>query len=305
MKLFWSLTSVLCFLFLGSGALAMSSTNYWIPWDDVNAGGSDVGSSTNYSLRDTLGGNAVGTGTSANYNVSSGYRVPEMANTLSYTIKTHNAAPTTYSAFTNGVAGTVTVASTAGLGINDLIAVVENRGFGQLVAVGRITGIAGLVITVDQFEGDGGVMAAVPAGGDDYVYLLSVNGFDFGTVTAGVAYTSVVGTSVLTNVASGYSVYLDANQNLQNASAQAMAPVTDGTVSSGSEEYGAEVTGATAFGAGSDLSVSTTQRVIQTSAASTGTISDKVAMIFKLSVSPTTNEGSYSQTVYYTLTANY
>jgi hypothetical protein len=305
MRNFCSLLFVLCMLLVGTNVLAMSSTNYWIPWDDVNAGGNDVGTSTNFSIRDTLGGNAVGTGTSANFNLSSGYRVPEEANTLSYLVKTSNSASTTYSAFGNGVGGTVTVASTAGFTVGDLIAVVENHGFGQLVAVGKITGIVGLIMTVDQFEGDGGVMSAGPAGGNDFVYLLAANSFDFGTVTAGTENTNVVGTSVLTNVASGYSVYLQANQNLQNAAAQNMVLVSDGAVTSGIEEYGAEVTGATAVGAGSDLSVSTTQRVIQTAAAPSGTISDKVAMIFKLSITASTNAGVYTQTVYYTLTANY
>lgn len=305
MRKFWSLTSVLCAFLIGTNVLAMSSTNYWIPWDNVNSGGNDIGTSTNFSIRDTIGGTAVGTGTSANYSLSSGYRVPEAANTLSYLVKTTTGAPTTYSAFTNGVGGTVTVASTAGISVGDLIAVVENNGFAQLVAIGRVSSTVGLTITVDQFEGDGGVMSGVPAGGDDFVYRLASNSFDFGTVTAGTEYTNVVGTSVLTNIASGYSVYLQANQNLQNASAQLMNPVTDGAVSAGVEEYGAEVTGATAFNAGPDLSVSTTQRVIQTSGTQSGTISDKVGMIFKLSVTSSTNPGVYTQSVYYTLTANY
>lgn len=305
MRKICSLVCVLFLLLAGTNVLAMSSTNYWIPWDDVNSGGDDFGTSTNFSINDTLGGMAVGTGTSANFSLSSGYRVPEEANTLSYLVKAGNTAPTTYTAFTDGVGGSVVVASAAGFAVGDLIAVVENRGFGQLVAVGIVSSIVGTTITVDQFEGDGGVMSGVPGGGDDYVYLLSTNSFDFGTVAAGVENTSVVGTSVLTNVASGYSVYLQANQNLQNASAQAMTLVTDGAVTSGSEEYGAEVTGATAVGAGSDLSVSTTQRVIQTSGAASGTISDKVGMIFKLAITAATNAGVYTQTVYYTLTANY
>lgn len=300
-----TLIGVLCLFLVGTNVFAMSSTNYWIPWDDVNSGGNDVGTSSNFSIRDTLGGTAVGTGTSANYSLSSGYRVPEMANTLSYLVKTSNTAPTTYSAFTDGVNGTVVVASTAGFAVGDLIAVVENLGFGQLVAIGRVSSTVGLTMTVDQFEGDGGVMSGSPAGGDDFVYRLAANSFDFGTVTAGVENTHVVGTSVLTNIASGYSVYLQANQNLQNGSGQLMASVTDGAVTAGAEEYGAEVTGATAVSAGSDLSVSTTQRIIQSSVAQSGTISDKVGMIFKLSITASTNPGVYTQTVYYTLTANY
>lgn len=305
MRKLCSLLLVLCMLLVGTNVLAMSSTNYWIPWDDVNAGGNDVGTSTNFSIRDTLGGTAVGTGTSANYSLSSGYRVPEEANTLSYLVKTSNTAPTTYTAFTDGVGGSVVVASTAGFAVGNLVAVVENHGFGQLVAIGSISSIVGSTMTVDRFEGDGGVMSGVPAGGDDFVYLLTANSFDFGTVTAGVENTNVVGTSVLTNVASGYSVYLQANQDLQNATAQVMTVVTDGTVSSGAEEYGAETTGATAVGAGTDLGVTTTQRIIQTSVAPSGTVSDKVGMTYKLSITATTNAGVYTQTVYYTLTANY
>ncbi len=305
MKKFWSLTSVLYLFLIGTNVFAMSSTNYWIPWDTVNSGGSDVGSSTNYSIRDSIGGTVVGTSTSANYHLSQGYRVPEEANTLSYIVKAIGSTTSTYSAFTNGAGGTVTVGSASGFSAGDLIAVVENEGFGQLVAVGIISSIAGTTITVDQFEGDGGSMSASPSGGDDFVYLLDVNSFNFGTVSASTEHTAVVGTSVLTNVSTGYSVYVQANQELQNASAQVMAEVTDGTVSTGSEEYGAEVTGATAFGAGTDLGVTTTQRVIQTSASASGTTSDKVAMIFKLAITGSTNAGDYTQTVYYTLTANY
>jgi hypothetical protein len=305
MKKFWSLTGVLCLFLIGSNVFAMSSTNYWIPWDTVNSGGSDVGTSTNFSIHDSIGGNVVGTGTSANYTLSQGYRVPEEANTLSYVVKANNSVTTTYSAFTNGVSGTVTVGSSASFAVGDLIATVENDGFAQLAAVGFITDIAGTTLTVDRFEGDGTSMSASPTGGDDTVYLLDVNSFDYGDVYEEIEYTSTVGTSVSTNISTGYSVYIQANQELQTTSAQVMTAVTDGTVSVGSEEYGAEVTGTTAFGAGTDLGVTTTQRIIQTSAAASGTVSDKIAMIYKLSIIASTVAGSYSQTVYYTLTANY
>lgn len=283
----------------------MSSTNYWIPWDTINSGGSDIGTSTNFTLRDSIGGTVVGTGTSANYQLSQGYRVPEAANTLSYIVKSSNSTPTSYTSFSNGIGGSVTVADASGFATGDLIAVVENEGFAQLVAVGIITDIAGTTFTVDRFEGDGAGMSGIPSGGNDFVYRLDANSFNFGSVAAGSEYARVVGTSVLTNISTGYSVYIQANQELQNASAQVMGEVTDGAVSVGSEEYGAEVTGATAFGAGSDLGVTTTQRVIQTSAAASGSVSDKVAMIFKLSITASTNPGTYTQTVYYTLTANY
>jgi len=305
MRKVWSLAIVLCVFLLGSNVFAMTSTNFSIPWDNVNQGGYDVGTSTNFSVRDTIGGVSVGAGTSTNFQLYSGYRAPEAEYLLSYIVKTGNTIFTTYSAFTNGTGGTVTVGSAGGFSIGDLIAVVENQGFGELVSVGKITNIAGNIITVDRFEGDGGSMSASPSGGDDRVYLLSTNSFSFGTVTVGSENAAVVGTAVQTNVPAGYSIYVEANQNLQNGAAQVMSSVTDGSVTLGSEEYGAEVTGATAVNPGTDLGVTTTQRVIQTSGVSTGGISDKVGMIFKLAISASTNPGTYTQTVYYALTANY
>ena len=305
MRKVWSLAIVVCLFLFGSNVFAMTSTNFSIPWDNLNQGGNDIGTSTNFSVRDTIGGTSVGTGTSTNYQLSSGYRAPEAEYVLSYIVKTGTGVSTAYSAFTNGVGGTVTVSSAGSFSIGDLIAVVENRGFGELVSIGKITNIVGPVITVDRFEGDGGSMSASPAGGDDFVYLLSTNSFSFGTVTVGTENTAVVGTAVQTNVPTGYSIYVQANQDLQNGVATVMTPVTDGTVTVGSEEYGAEVTGATAVGAGTDLGVTTTQRVIQSSGVGTTSITDKVGMIFKLSISGSTNAGTYTQTVYYALTANY
>ena len=283
----------------------MSSTNYLIQWDSLNSGGLDTASSTNFSSYDTLGDNASGTSTSSNFKLSAGYRAPEGADTLTYQIRSRSVSvSSSYTAF-NDAGNTVTLSSVSGFAIGDLISVIEDTGFSELAAIGRITDISGLVVTVDDFDGDGATMSAVPAGGDDTTYRLDSNSIDFGTISSGSAYTSVVGTSVLTNVATGYSLYILANQELQNVSAQTMNAVSDGAVTLGVEEYGAETTGATAFSAGTDLAVTTTQRIIQTSAVTTGSISDKIGMIFKLSISPSTDAGIYSQNVYYTLTANY
>lgn len=292
-------------LFVGSRALAMSSTNFLIQWDNVNSGGLDSATSTNFATRDSLGSDVSGTSTSANYQLTAGYRAPEAANTLTYQVRSKSASVSaSYTAFDN-VGNTVTLSSVVGFSVGDLIAVVENTGFSQYVAVGRITNIIGLVVSVDDFDGDGGVMSAVPAGGDDVTYLLNSNSISFGSVLASTAYTSVVGTSVSTNIPTGYSLYLQADHQLWNATLQTMASVTDGTVTLGVEEYGAETTGATAFSPGTDLAVTSTQRVVQTSGASSGSVSDKIGMIYKLSITPSTAAGTYTQNVYYTLTANY
>jgi hypothetical protein len=181
--------------------------------------------------------------------------------------------------------------------------VVEDRGFSQKVAVGRIVNIAGLILTVDDWAGDNATINAVPAGGNDYVYRMGGSSAAFGTVTAGTENTASAVASVLTDAPNGYTVYTQANQILQNGSAQTITSVTDGTVSTGVEEYGASVTGPNAVGVG-DLGVTTTQRAIQ-SAVGPASTADRVAMVYKLSITGSTNSGTYSQNVFYTLTANY
>jgi hypothetical protein len=111
--------------------------------------------------------------------------------------------------------------------------------------------------------------------------------------------------SVESEIPSGYSVYLHANQLLQTEGGQAITLVSDGVVDGSSEEYGANVTGTRAYLADIDLPVTTTQRVIQTHSGLSVSPADRSAMSFKLTVTPTTLAGAYSQNVYYTLTANY
>ncbi|MBM3204610.1 hypothetical protein FJZ48_01355 [Candidatus Uhrbacteria bacterium] len=288
---------------------AMSSTNYTINWDSTNGGGTDTSTSTNYSLRDSVGG-ISGTSTSANYQLSAGYRAPEGDAVLSFIVKSQeNATETTYSAFEPGTgltgAHVVSVASTSSLSVGDYIAVVENKGYSQKVAVGKVTLISGGDVVVDRFDGATSTMSASPAGGNDYVYRLGGSVVSFGTISASAANTAVAMSSVFSSVPSGYTVYVHSNQVLQNASAQTIATVSDGVVTAGSEEYGASVTGTRAYLPDTDIGVTTTNRVIQTSTTSTLAIPDRVPMTYKLSITGSTNAGSYSQSVYYTLTVNY
>lgn len=292
------------FMAAGHFVMAMSSNNYQIMWDNFNEGGGEGSSSTNFSISDTLGDQATGYSSSTNFQLSAGYRIFE-DEALSFVVRGQGgASATAFSAFDDS-SNSVTVSSVAGFSTGDYIAVIENSGFAQFVSVGRITGIAGSVISVDDFDGDGASMSASPAGGNDVVYRLASSAATFGEVLDGTEYVSVAMTSVGSPASSGYSVYIQADQELQTGSAQTMDEVADGTVSTGSEEYGAEVTGATAFGAGTDTGVTTTQRVIQTSGSSSGAVPDKVAMTYKLSVTSSSSPGTYTQNVYYTLTPNY
>lgn len=307
MKRTWVAALVIASLLNGTSlALAMSSVNYQINWDDTNGGGGDTSTSTNYSIRDTIGGVAAGTSTSASYQLSAGYRAPEGNDVLSLVINSKEAATeTAYTALSVG-SKTVTPANVASFSVGNYIAVVENKGFSQKVIVGKITDInlAG-VITVDAFDGATGLMSAVPAGANDFVYRLGGTTLAFGTISASDENTSVAMSSVLSSIASGYTVYIQANQALQNAGAQTIASVADGTVTSGVEEYGASVTGTRAYNPDVDYGVTTTQRAIQSYNGPTVSGPERVVMNYKLSITGSTQAGSYGQDVFYTLTANY
>lgn len=292
------------YLLLGSRAWAMSSDNFQIPWDSVNSGGDDVSESTNYKVIDTLGESVAGAGDSASYKLTAGYRAGDSV-ALSFTLRAAN--PSTGAAYTafDSVTKTVTLSSASGYSVNDYIAVVENRGFSQLIAVGRIVGITGDVLTVDGFAGEPSSLSVSPAGDDDLVYRLNLNAVAFGNVSTGSEHVAAAMVSASTNAAAGLSTYLQADQELRSTAGDIMDAVTDGSVTVGSEEYGAEQVGSTAVNAGVDLGVTTTQRVIQTTSAPSGAVADRVGINMKLSIAATTPSGTYSQNVFFTVTANY
>ena len=284
---------------------AMTSTNYQIGWDDLNAGGGEDGTSTNYGLHDTLGDIGAGGSSSTNYQLSAGYRAPEAENTLALTFKGQStASKTAYTSFSAG-SKTVTVASAASFSVGIHIAVVENEGFSQKVTVGKVVDITGGVMTVDAWSGDQSSMSASPTGENDYVYALTSSSAAFGSISAAIENTAVAMTAVESRVTSGYTVYVQANQVLQSSTGNPITNVLDGAVTLGSEEYGLSVTGTRAVGAGVDQAVTTTQRIIQSSGGVTGSVPDRVAETYKLAVTSATPSGVYGHTIFYTLTANF
>lgn len=296
---------VLCFLLLGQPTFGMSSASYQIDWDTINTGGDDFASSETYQLNDSIGGTADGMSTSTLYDLRAGYRAAESSEEgLGLVLRAQESATqVTYSAFSAGTR-MVTVSSAGFLSSGDYIGVVENRGFSQRIAIGRVSNIIANVVTVDGWSGDQASMSGSPTGGDDYVYRLGGTTLAFGTVTAGTENTSVATVSVSSTAVNGYTVYLQGDGLLRSGSAS-ITPVTDGAVSVGSEEYGMSVTGTQAYLPGVDLAVTSTQRIIEQSSTTSSAIGDRVGMTFKLSTTASTAAGTYAQTIYYTLTANY
>jgi hypothetical protein len=65
-------TGFLCCFLLGGMALAMSSANYRIDWG-VIAGGGGPASSASHTMRSTIGQAAIGSSSSANFQLGAGY----------------------------------------------------------------------------------------------------------------------------------------------------------------------------------------------------------------------------------------
>lgn len=293
----------LTFLFTAA-AHAMGSTNYTINWDSVNSGGDDISSSTNFRMHDTIGEQATGSSTSASFSLRAGYRFGDTdATILTFDVGTQeNSTETSYTAFDNA-GKTVTVSSAASFSVGNFIGVVENKGLSELIAVGKITDVSGLVITVDKWDGVPSSLSATPAGADDFVYRLSGDAAQLGTLSTTAGMTSLTHTSVVTNDENGYTVYLSADGNLRVDVSTFINNVSDGSVTVGSEEYGTQTFGTLAANTGSDFPPSTSATSVQSSL--TFADDDRVAVEYKAAIDATTPSGSYSQIVTYAVTANF
>lgn len=284
-------------------AFAMDSASYSIKWDSVNSGGDDYSSSTNYYLSDTVGEQGAGISSSTNFAVSAGYRYGISDSTiLSFEIGTQeNLTNTGYTAFDNA-GKTITVTSTVYLSEGNFIAVVENQGLSQVVAIGKIVSIAGLTVTVDQWDGNPAGIGATPSGGDDYIYRLEGSSVGFGTLSANIGRTALTFSNVTCNTPNGYTVKVNADGNLRSGS-NSISNVSDGSVTSAFEEYGAHVYGSSATSTSGDFSFSTATVDIQTN--TSYTTKDRIALVYKIAITGNTPSGSFSQSIYYTVTPNF
>jgi hypothetical protein len=298
------LISLAVFMGLPLIAFAMTSTNYEINWDSINIGGTDTSTSTNYLLRDTIGEYATGVSTSTNYEISAGYRAGGTASpSLSFEVGTlEDGAETTWSAFSEA-GNTVTVTTSSVYAVGDYIAVVENVGFAQIVAVGKVTDVTGSTVTVDDWEGEPSSLSASPSGSDDYTYRLGGSSADLGMQSIVTENTSITVTNVVSNASNGYTVTIEGRDAL-HTTLSTIEDVSDGAVTAGSEEYGIESIGTHAANPGTDVAIPVlSTRVVQQDTAPAA--NDRVAIVYKLSVNPSTPTGDYTQKLVYRLTGNF
>ena len=278
----------------------MNSGSYRIDWDAIGSGGLDMGSSTNYSIQDTIGGVAPGKSDSTNYKLWGGYRVDFFRNALSLVVRGQGGSlGIAYTAF-DSVGNTVTVTSAASFSLNQLISVVENAGFSQKTAVGFVTNISGNTITVDHWSGDAGTMSASPSGGNDFAYPIQSRTAAFGNLSTTQPNTQILVTTAKSSLENGFEVRLTALDSLHSGSS-VIPNVSDGAVALGSSEYGMSIVGDYASVVG-DVPV-TDQRVQSSSAPTTNPA--RAAIVLKTAIQSSITGGSYTQQLVFTMTGTY
>ncbi len=301
----WITLSLVVILFASRAVFGMTSTGYTIDFDSLNSGGDDISSSTNYQIRDTIGEQATGLSSSTSYTIQAGYRQSDAVQNLYFDIGTQqNSTQTPYTAFSSSSL-TVVVNSSVNFSTSSFIGVVENEGLSQVISLGKITAINGTTITVDQWDGNPAGMSSSPSGGDDYVYQLEGSSAQLGTLTTATGKTSLTHTDVTTNAGDGYTVYVTSDGKLRVDSSTFISDVSDGSVTIGSEEYGARVFGdySTVTSTLSDFALTTSTFAIQSSTSTS--VDQRVGLIYKASINSGTSAGSYAQLLYYTVTANF
>lgn len=298
-----SLVLIMMSAFICQSLHAMSSTNFFINWDSINIGGNDFSSSTNYYLHDTLGEIATGRSSSTNWWIYAGYRQPdEVTRYLQFEISAqYNPSKIAYSTF-DDTNKQVTVTSVDGYSVGDYITVIEDMGASQLVAIGKITNIAGNVLTVDKWDGDNAVMLAGPmVGGNDWVYRLAGNSVDLGLLRTTTVNTAVSRVETHTNARNGYTVSITENHDLSYGP-YAINDIVDGAVSAGSEEYGIETVGDNASGTG-DFLINSIGQSIQVSGSEAD--HERLGIIFKAAIDGNTEGGGLSHTVSFYVTPHF
>ncbi len=280
---------------------AMNSGNYKINWDTIGSGGLDTGSSTNYSIQDTIGGVFPGASTSTNYQAWAGYRIDFLKNALSLVVRGQGGSTgIAYTAF-DALNNTVTVASASSFSLNQLISVAENVGFSQKTAVGFVTRIDGNTITVDHWSGSTSTMSAVPNGGDDLVYPIQSRSVAFGTLSASQPNVQTIVTTAKSSLESGFEVRVTAAGSLTNG-LSIIPAVSDGSVTVGSSEYGMSIVGDYTSTSGD---VAVTNAEIQGAASST-TNPARAAVILKAAIQTgSITDGSYTQGLIFTMSGSY
>lgn len=280
------------FVYTSPAMAEMASTNYKIQWDSMTQGGSDVSTSENYGVHDSVGGNALGNSTSENYQTSSGYRAGVFDQVITFDILLQN---TSSFPVTTRSGRTVSMPSTSGLAIGQYIALIQDLGAGQVTAIGKLSAVTGGSITVDSWS-DNGTTPTID-GTNDFIYRLNGSSISLGELDVAIVSTAVLGYEVSADLSNGYSVQVVADGVFTSGS-HTIPNVMDGSVTAGVEEYGAissDTTLSSSTFDSVDTAITTSYQDITTE--SSLKFQDRHFLTLKTSRASNTPVGNYAQTI--------
>ncbi len=284
-----------------SGTFAqMDSTSYQIRWDTVGNGGDDVSSSSSYILRDTTGSAGIGDSASASYELGAGYRPGISSDVLDFSFFSEDSATSTAA---TALAGLTIDCDPTDFSIGDMIALLQDRGEDQVTAIGQVVSIGIDSITVDALK-DAGDMPAID-GSNDFVAILEGESSALSTLSTSAVRTSVIGMSVSSSAPDGYAVQILSDGDFRDV-AETVNPVADGSVTAGSEEYGARSSDSDIPSSTFDSADSAITTSFQTIADLDAVVSnDRNFLVTKAAISPSTVAGSYAQTLTLIVSGHY
>jgi hypothetical protein len=133
-------------------------------------------------------------------------------------------------------------------------------------------------------------------------FTVTPNSVNLGTLTTGLVATGTTTLTTTENAGIGYQTTVVADGQFRNVGGAAIPDVSDGTVTTGTGEYGIGLTGSDrAFT--DDRSLTTTQRVIATNAGAV--TNSSVVVTFKAAISNTDSSGAYNQTATFICTGTF
>ncbi|MBT4856591.1 hypothetical protein HON52_00165 [Candidatus Uhrbacteria bacterium] len=277
----------------------MSSTNYRIDWDVINAGGSDSSSSASYQLRDSIGGVAEGNSTSTSYSFDAGHRGGIYDRVVDFNLYLQDRSSQVGSSALSGT--TVTIASTSGFSADQMVAIVQDEGASQSTAIGKITSVSGSDLIIDSLSGD----SLTIDGSNDVVYRLNASSLSLGTLTGSSVATSIVAWEASGDVDSGFDIYISEDTDLIDGS-NTITDVSDGAVTAGSTEYGARASDSSITSSTfdtQDTAITTTLAAIATESASI--FASRNFITLKAGMTSSQTDGSYSHVLTVLYVGNY
>ncbi len=268
----------------------MSSTNYKIENDVLGSGGSDVGSSASYLLRDSIGGISSQGSESASYQVNSGLRQGIYDQIASFSLHFQDRATQVGATALAGT--TVTVSTVAGMSVGDMVMIVQDEGAAQVTAMARITSISDPDIILDSLATNG--TTPVINGANDYVYVADGSSLSFGTLNTALLSTAVVGWEVDAEQDEGYSIYVYDDGDFTNGT-DTVPDVADGSVTVGSSEYGARSSDTSLSESTFDTQdAAITENFQQVASRATGEFDSRDFLTLKASISNSQPGGNYA-----------